>query len=153
MARLAAARGRGEPEASADHVRHWRASAGLTEWEVPWLAGYRGSKPVRIGNAAHAQLQLDVFGEMMDALYQARQRRTCLRTSQPGRWSWRCSNICNRSGSEPDDGIWEMRGPPPPFHLFQDHGLGRVRSGDQERGGVRHAGPDRRVAARCERNP
>lgn len=41
----------------------------LTEWEVPWLAGYENSKPVRIGNAAHTQLQLDVYGELMDALY------------------------------------------------------------------------------------
>jgi len=44
----------------------------LTEWEVPWLPGYQDAKPVRIGNAAYAQLQLDVFGEVMDALYQAR---------------------------------------------------------------------------------
>ncbi len=45
----------------------------LTEWQVPWLPGYEGSAPVRIGNAAHNQLQLDVFGEVMDALHQARQ--------------------------------------------------------------------------------
>jgi GH15 family glucan-1,4-alpha-glucosidase len=44
----------------------------LTEWEVPWLSGYEGSKPVRIGNAASNQLQIDVFGEVMDALHLAR---------------------------------------------------------------------------------
>src|SRR6202011_3197076 len=44
----------------------------LAEWEVPWLPGYEGSKPVRIGNAASGQFQLDVYGEVIDALYQAR---------------------------------------------------------------------------------
>src|SRR4029079_9357533 len=44
----------------------------LIEWEVSWLSGYEGASPVRVGHAAHAQLQLDVFGEVMDALYQAR---------------------------------------------------------------------------------
>ena len=49
-----------------------RGERRLTEWEVPWLPGYENSKPVRIGNAAHSQLQLDIFGEVMDALHQAR---------------------------------------------------------------------------------
>jgi GH15 family glucan-1,4-alpha-glucosidase len=44
----------------------------LTEWEVPWMPGHQGSAPVRIGNAACSQRQLDVFGEVMDALHQAR---------------------------------------------------------------------------------
>ena len=61
----------GSPGAGADHVRP-RRRARLTEWEVAWLPGYEGSPPVRIGNAAHGQLQLDVFGEVMDALHQAR---------------------------------------------------------------------------------
>jgi len=82
----------------------------LWEWEIPWLDGYEGSKPVRIGNAAHAQLQLDVYGEMMDALYQA--RRVGLPMSET---SWAVAlalldhlETCWR---EPDSGLWEVRGP------------------------------------------
>ena len=65
--------------AAAGSPRRFRSCTGsrgerrLTEWEVPWLPGYEDSQPVRIGNAAHDQLQLDVFGEVMDALHQARQ--------------------------------------------------------------------------------
>lgn len=82
----------------------------LDEFEVEWLAGYENSKPVRVGNAAADQLQLDVYGEVMDALHQARKvglsgdddsqdlQRALLDYLEGG---WR----------QPDDGIWEVRGP------------------------------------------
>ena len=82
----------------------------LLEWEVPWLDGYEGSRPVRVGNAAHAQLQLDVYGEMMDALYQA--RRVGLSMCEPA-WAIELALLGHLESiwREPDSGIWEMRGP------------------------------------------
>ncbi|QQO13225.1 glycoside hydrolase family 15 protein [Bradyrhizobium diazoefficiens] len=81
----------------------------LTEWEVPWLSGYENSKPVRIGNAAHTQLQLDVYGELMDALYQG--RRGGLRENKRA-WTIQCALLDHLKGiwTEPDEGIWEVRG-------------------------------------------
>jgi GH15 family glucan-1,4-alpha-glucosidase len=80
----------------------------LWEWVVPWLDGYEGSKPVRIGNAAHGQLQLDVFGEMIDALYQA--RRGGLPKSDR---TWAVELVLLEHLAsvwrEPDRGIWEVR--------------------------------------------
>ncbi|MFD4577950.1 glycoside hydrolase family 15 protein [Streptomyces sp. NPDC058417] len=82
----------------------------LPESELGWLPGHRGSAPVRIGNAAAEQLQLDVYGEVVDALFEAQVRDralagvvaplvTGLVTCLEGRWQ------------EPDEGIWEVRGP------------------------------------------
>jgi GH15 family glucan-1,4-alpha-glucosidase len=81
----------------------------LNEWEVPWLPGYRGSLPVRIGNAASDQFQLDVWGEMMDALYLA--RKSGLARFLAGR-SLQCILLEHLEAiwKEPDDGIWEVRG-------------------------------------------
>lgn len=81
----------------------------LTEWEVDWLAGYEQSNPVRIGNAAHTQLQLDVYGELMDALYQA--RRGGLREHKRA-WAIECALLKHLKDiwTEPDEGIWEVRG-------------------------------------------
>lgn len=82
----------------------------LTEWEVAWLPGYENSKPVRIGNAAHGQLQLDVYGEVFDALYQAREAGLA-----PLEDGWRVSRKLLEwlaaNWDQPDDGIWEVRGP------------------------------------------
>jgi GH15 family glucan-1,4-alpha-glucosidase len=81
----------------------------LTEWEVPWLPGYEGSHPIRIGNAAYSQLQLDVYGEVMDALHQA--RRGGLPPSEFG-WSLQRALLehLEKIWREPDEGIWEVRG-------------------------------------------
>ena len=81
----------------------------LTEYEVPWLAGYEGAAPVRIGNAASDQLQLDVYGEVLDALYQA--RRMGLAPSEEG---WKLERLLvehlETIWDQPDEGIWEVRG-------------------------------------------
>ena len=66
-----------------------------------WLPGYEQLTPVRIGNAAHEQLQLDVFGEVMDALHQARARRPRRSATQTGPSSARCSSTSRRSGPSP----------------------------------------------------
>ena len=86
-----------------------RGQRRLLEWEAVWLPGYEGAQPVRIGNAAHAQLQLDVYGELMDAFHQARVAELKL---DEGTWDLECkvlehlAEIWNR----PDSGIWERRG-------------------------------------------
>jgi len=81
----------------------------LDEWEVPWLSGYQGSKPVRIGNAASGQLQLDVWGEMMDALHVARGGGL---TRLESGWSLQRKALEHLEAiwRDPDDGIWEVRG-------------------------------------------
>jgi len=81
----------------------------LTEWTAPWLPGYENSAPVRIGNAAHSQLQLDVFGEIMDVHHQA--RRSGLSTNESG-WAAQLAFLdhLKKIWKEPDEGIWEVRG-------------------------------------------
>jgi GH15 family glucan-1,4-alpha-glucosidase len=81
----------------------------LDEWEIPWLPGYQNSAPVRVGNAASGQLQLDVWGEMMDALHLAREGDLA---SLPSAWSLQCMALehLEKIWQDPDDGIWEVRG-------------------------------------------
>ena len=86
-----------------------RGERRLTEWDVPWLPGYENSRPVRIGNAAHNQLQLDIFGEVMDALHQAREGG--LGANEAG-WDLERALLAHLETiwTEPDEGIWEVRG-------------------------------------------
>jgi GH15 family glucan-1,4-alpha-glucosidase len=82
----------------------------LTELEIDWLPGYEGAAPVRVGNAAAAQFQLDVYGEVMDALLQAREAGL-----EPDENAWRLQMALVRfvedAWHRPDEGIWEVRGP------------------------------------------
>jgi GH15 family glucan-1,4-alpha-glucosidase len=82
----------------------------LAEWEVPWLAGYERSAPVRIGNAAVEQRQLDVYGEVIDALTLARQAGLSF---DQHTWSLQRQllDFLEKHWDEPDEGIWEVRGP------------------------------------------
>jgi|RhiMetdeSRZDD1v2_1073273.scaffolds.fasta_scaffold28249_3 GH15 family glucan-1,4-alpha-glucosidase len=113
-----------------DEARHWRdwlvrAVAGQPaqaqilygvagerlqpEWTLPWLKGHGGATPVRVGNAATTQFQLDVYGEVLDALHVA--RRAGL---DPDENAWRVerafADFVATAWREPDEGIWEVRG-------------------------------------------
>lgn len=81
----------------------------LAEYEVAGLPGYEASSPVRIGNAAATQLQLDVYGEVLDALYVARKAGL---GPEAASWALECELVAHleRIWHEPDEGIWETRG-------------------------------------------
>ncbi|HVA85076.1 MAG TPA: glycoside hydrolase family 15 protein [Candidatus Saccharimonadales bacterium] len=82
----------------------------IDEWAVSWLPGYEGSAPVRIGNAASKQFQLDVYGEVIDSLYLA--RRLDLQGED---FAWQLEthllDFLEGAWKRPDEGIWEVRGP------------------------------------------
>jgi GH15 family glucan-1,4-alpha-glucosidase len=82
----------------------------LPEMQIPWLAGYENSKPVRIGNAAADQLQLDVWGEVLDCL--SLTRNSLLRHTDEA-WDVQIALMEYLEGAwdQPDNGLWEMRGP------------------------------------------
>ncbi|MFI8932500.1 glycoside hydrolase family 15 protein [Streptomyces sp. NPDC053474] len=82
----------------------------LPERELPWLAGYEGSGPVRIGNAAATQWQLDVYGEVIEALYLSARRGLILDAPLRGLLVQLVQTVQER-WQEPDEGIWEVRGP------------------------------------------
>ena len=86
----------------------------LTELEVPWLPGYEGSAPVRIGNAASDQFQLDIYGEVMDSMYEYRANGA---DHDDATWRVHRSLLAflETAWDRPDQGIWEVRGPPRHF--------------------------------------
>jgi GH15 family glucan-1,4-alpha-glucosidase len=81
----------------------------LLEWEAGWLEGYEGARPVRVGNAAHAQLQLDVYGELIDAFHQTRMAELKLDDQT---WALGRAVLDHLADvwDQPDHGIWERRG-------------------------------------------
>ncbi|MBN8921112.1 MAG: glycoside hydrolase family 15 protein, partial [Rhizobiales bacterium] len=86
----------------------------LSEWELPWLPGYENSTPVRVGNGAHHQMQLDVYGELMDVFHQARRGHLAARESG---WDLQLAvtEHLEKIWREPDHGIWESRDAPRHF--------------------------------------
>jgi GH15 family glucan-1,4-alpha-glucosidase len=82
----------------------------IPEFELDWLPGYAGSRPVRIGNAAHEQFQLDTYGEMMDSLHEAR-RHGLARDDHAWALQQNVMEFLEGAWDKPDDGIWEVRGP------------------------------------------
>jgi GH15 family glucan-1,4-alpha-glucosidase len=87
-----------------------RGERRTTEAEIPWLDGYEGAKPVRIGNAAYEQRQLDVYGEVMDALHFSRRMGI---QGMDAAWALQRKLLDYLEGAwaQPDEGIWEVRGP------------------------------------------
>jgi GH15 family glucan-1,4-alpha-glucosidase len=83
---------------------------GLVEYTLPWLPGYAGSSPVRVGNAASGQVQLDVYGELMDALYQSHRGGL---TPREADWALQRTLLGHVEAvwTSADEGIWETRGP------------------------------------------
>ncbi len=97
---------------SPDQVQIMYGIAGerrLTEQEISFLPGYQGAGPVRVGNAAASQLQLDVYGEVMDALHAARRAKLLMNTQT---WSVQCAMLKHLETvwETPDEGLWETRG-------------------------------------------
>jgi GH15 family glucan-1,4-alpha-glucosidase len=122
---------------------------GIIEQEADWLAGFNGARPVRLGNAAHDQLQLDVFGEVIDAFHLARQLGL---KDQNEAWELQRHMLANlaRRWHEPDAGIWESRAAPRHFVHSKvlawaafDRGIASVRGRD----GEDHVGDWRRIRA------
>ncbi|CAA9268082.1 MAG: Glucoamylase [uncultured Chthoniobacterales bacterium] len=91
-----------------------RGERRLSEFELPWLSGYEHSTPVRVGNAASEQFQLDVYGEVLDSMYRAAQAGI-----QASEADWRLQvallGFLETKWESPDFGIWEIRGEPQHF--------------------------------------
>ena len=124
----------------------------LTEYVADWLPGYDGN-PVRIGNAAADQFQLDVYGEVMDALHQARPAGLSGGRQHLGAAA-RADEVRRRAtGSEPDEGIWEVRGGPQ--HFTHSKLMAWVAADRAVKASRNSAcdGPVERVAAAARRHP
>ncbi len=120
----------------------------LDEWEVDWLPGYEGSAPVRVGNAASGQFQLDVYGEVLSALYEACGVGSAISAVGLG--------PADRAGGLRGEALGGARRghlggarPAPALHPLQGHGLGGGRPGRAHHRGVRGRRAARRTGATC----
>ena len=95
---------------SKEVVPHDRNPQAIPELTLDWLAGFENSKPVRVGNAACGQLQWDVYGELIDAMFQCRVHGI---EPEPAAWNLEITLIeyLEQNWNLPDHGIWEVRGP------------------------------------------
>ena len=118
----------------------------LTELALGWLPGYEGSAPVRIGNAAHQQFQLDIFGEVIDALHVARRHGLAADDS-----AWQLElQLVERVAAvwtEPDEGLWEVRGPRRHFTHSKVMAWVALDRAVKDIGRFRLSGPAERLAA------
>ena len=117
----------------------------LLEWEAGWLPGYEGAQPVRVGNAAHAQLQLDVYGELIDAFHQSRDGEARSSMKEAGRWNARCWSISPKYGTSPITASGNAAARQALCFIEGDD-LGRLRPRHQERREVRFQGAARKMA-------
>ena len=140
LERVAAARRSRRAGAAADHVRPRGRAAGCPSSRFPGCLATRTRTPVRVGNAAHDQLQLDVYGEVMDALHQARRGGLKLTDAD---WAFQCSVLKHLEAvwQKPDYGLWEIRGEPRHFTYSKVMCLGRLRSRHPRRRTVRAGWP------------
>ena len=124
----------------------------LTEFELPELPGYEGSKPVRIGNAASEQFQLDVYGEVAAVIYLGAEVLGRIDKRLWPRWRAIVEHV-ETIWRKPDDGIWEASRTAAPLHVLQGHGLGGLRPCRPARGALRAGGAARPLEAGSRRDP
>ena len=111
LARVAPARGRRRSRRRCRRCTASPASAGSPSSSSTGCPGYDGSSPVRTGNGAHEQLQLDVYGELARRAVAGARAPARRRVRTRGRWRGCCSTSLEDRWREPDEGIWEVRGP------------------------------------------
>ena len=141
----------GQSRSGPDHVRPQRRAL-PARVGAPLAGGYENSRPVRVGNAAHEQLQLDVYGEVLDALHQARVGGI---PASDEAWDLEQALIAQleKIWQLPDQGIWETRGQTATLHALQGDGVGGDGPGGEERRTVRAARSDRPLADASRSHP